>query len=83
MEGRRDTGDMVDRVLVPGEARAEAAATLLRRLEDLVVAYAAVPADVRRERLEADADRITGEVARYLQSARAQITPARGVPARG
>jgi hypothetical protein len=79
----RETGGMVERVLVPGEARAEAAATLLRRLEDLVVSYAAVPADDRRDRLEADADRITGEVARYLQAARAQITPVRGVPTRG
>ncbi len=47
---------------------------LLGRLEDLVVAYASLPADERLEVLSRDADRITGEVARYLQAARHQIT---------
>jgi hypothetical protein len=64
---------MVDRVLTPTEARAEAAAVLLRRLEDLVVTYAALPSPERGERLGEDADKITGEVGRYLQAARAQI----------
>jgi hypothetical protein len=64
---------MVDRALTPDDARAEAAAVLLRRLEDLVVAYAALPAEERDERLGEDADKITGEVGRYLQAARAQI----------
>ncbi|MFE7203331.1 hypothetical protein ACFU8R_23985, partial [Pseudonocardia alni] len=76
-------GVMVERVLLPGEARAEAAAVLLQRLEDLVVAYAGVPEADRRERLEADADRITGEVARHLQAARSQVTPPRPRPRSG
>ncbi|MCE0764886.1 hypothetical protein LWC35_18520 [Pseudonocardia kujensis] len=61
-------------MLTPGETRAEAAAMLLARLEDLVVAYASLPADERVEVFSRDADRITGEVARYLQAARHQIT---------
>ncbi|MFR9805507.1 hypothetical protein ACL02T_24950 [Pseudonocardia sp. RS010] len=64
----------MERVLTPGETRAEAAAMLLGRLEDLVVAYASVSADERQDVLSRDADRITGEVARYLQAARHQIT---------
>jgi hypothetical protein len=43
----------------------------------LVGEYAAVPEEQRRDRLDADADRITGEVARYLQAARGRITPSR------
>ena len=64
----------MNRVLTPSGTRAEAAATLLARLEELVVTYAAVPRDERAERLSADADRITGEVGRYLQAARHRIT---------
>ncbi|WP_269803870.1 hypothetical protein [Pseudonocardia kujensis] len=39
-----------------------------------MVAYASVPVDERMDVLSREADRITGEVARYLQAARHQIT---------
>ncbi len=59
-----------------GGIRADAAATLLRQLEDLVVTYAGIAEGERRQRLGEEADRITGEVARILQAARRKITPA-------
>lgn len=66
---------MVDRVLMPGGTRADAVATLLSQLEDLVVTYAGIGENERGQRLAEDADRITGEVAQALQAARRKITP--------
>jgi hypothetical protein len=55
-------------------SRATVIIELLTRLEDLVVVYAALSEPERTARLNRDADRITGEVARYLHIARAGIT---------
>lgn len=55
-------------------SRATVINEFLVKLEDLVVAYATLSEPERTARLNQDADRITGEVARYLHVARAGIT---------
>lgn len=54
-------------------ARVEAITDLLRSLEGLVVEYAALPDDERADRLDRNADRITGEIGRKLHVARVRL----------
>ncbi len=56
------------------DARSAAIAELFNALEALMVAYHALPEGHRREQWSADADRITGDVARHLSTARARIS---------
>jgi hypothetical protein len=65
------------------QARAAAIAELFAALDDVLRFYRAVPEDEREERWAADADLITGEIARRLAVARACISrssPAVGGP---
>lgn len=55
----------------PSQARAEAIAELFAALDRLLRSYRAIPEDERDERWAADADLITGEIARRLAVARA------------
>ncbi len=55
------------------DARSTAIADLFGALEGLLINYQAVPEAERNRRWSADADRITGEVARYLNAARVRI----------
>ena len=48
----------------PSQARAAAIAVLFAALDDVLRSYRAVPGDEREERWAADADLITGEIAR-------------------
>ncbi len=67
----------------PSPARAAAIAELFAALDDVLRFYRAVPEDEREERWAADADLITGEIARRLAVARACISrssPAVGGP---
>ena len=54
--------------------RADAIAELFATLEDLLVAYQTLPEGERLYRWAADADRITGAVARQLSSTRTRIS---------
>ena len=54
-------------------ARYAAIADLFKALEALIADYQALPEPERVQRWSGDADRITGEVARRLAIARAQI----------
>ena len=56
---------------IPSAARAVAIAELFAALDDLLRSCRAVPEDEREERWVADADLITGEIARRLAVARA------------
>lgn len=67
---------MADRLRTSVENRAQAAATLLSGLEDIVVIYAGIPEDQRQEMLAQEAERITAAVAQLLQAARRKIAPA-------
>jgi hypothetical protein len=54
--------------------RSAAVADLFGALEDLMIHYGTLPEDERAARWSADADRITGEIARHLHSARRRIS---------
>jgi hypothetical protein len=58
----------------PSPGRAVAIAELFAALDDLLRSYRGVPEDKREERWAADADLITGEIARRLAVARACIS---------
>ena len=55
-------------------ARAVAIAELFTALEGLLITYHALPDAERTEAWSADADRITGEVARHLSGARGRLS---------
>jgi hypothetical protein len=55
------------------QARSAAVAELFDALEGLLIAYQALPDDERAQRWSGDADRITGEVARHLCTARTRL----------
>jgi hypothetical protein len=55
-------------------ARAAAIADLFDALEGIMIHYGALPEHERAARWAADADRITGEVARHLHAARLRIS---------
>jgi hypothetical protein len=57
-------------------ARAAAIADLFDALEALMIHYAALPEGERSVRWSADADRITGGIARHLHGARHRISVA-------
>ena len=50
----------------PSQARAVAIADLFAALDNVLRSYRAIPEDEREERWAADADLITGEIARRL-----------------
>ena len=54
-------------------ARSAAVAELFDALEGLLIAYQALPEEDRARRWSGDADRITGEVARHLCTARTRL----------
>ena len=56
------------------DTRSAAIAELFNALESLMVAYHALPDGHRLEQWSVDADRITGDVARHLSTARARIS---------
>lgn len=55
------------------QAREAAVAELFGALEGLLIAYQALPDEDRARRWSGDADRITGEVARHLCTARTRL----------
>jgi hypothetical protein len=55
------------------QARSSAVAELFDALEGLLIAYQALPDEDRAQRWAGDADRITGEVARHLCTARTRL----------
>jgi hypothetical protein len=55
------------------QARSAAVAELFDALEGLLIAYQALPDEDRAQRWAGDADRITGEVARHLCTARTRL----------
>ena len=55
------------------DARSAAVAELFDALEGLLIAYHALPDGERTQRWSGDADRITGEVARHLCTARSRL----------
>jgi hypothetical protein len=73
--------------LTPSQARAAAITELSAALETLLGSYRSMPDDEREDRLAADADLITGEIARRLAVARAGMShtfrPAGGLSAQG
>jgi hypothetical protein len=58
------------------DARAAAIGDLFAALEDLMIRYGTLPEDERPARWSADAERITGEIARHLHGARHRIAAA-------
>ena len=58
----------------PPQTRAAAINELFATLDDLLRSYRSVPDDEREDRLAADADLITGEIARRLAIARATMS---------
>jgi hypothetical protein len=66
--------DNVDNPQTPSQARAAAITELFAALDTLSRTYQSVPDDQRDERLAADADLITGEIARRLAVARATMS---------
>ena len=58
----------------PTQTRAAAINELFATLDDLLRSYRSVPDDEREDRLAADADLITGEIARRLAIARAAMS---------
>ena len=54
-------------------ARTAAVADLFAALEGLLISYSALPDEDRERRWSGDADRITGEVARHLGTARTRL----------
>jgi len=65
----------------PTQTRAAAINELFTALDDLLHSYRSVPDDEREDRLGADADLITGEIARRLAIARAAMPHAFPHPA--
>ena len=59
-------------------ARSSAVAELLAALEELTADYRGLPESERILRCEAEADRITAEVARHLHTARSRLSSAYG-----
>jgi hypothetical protein len=57
-------------------ARSAAIADLFAALEDLMIHYRTLPEAERPSHWSADADRITGEIARHLHAARHRISGA-------
>jgi hypothetical protein len=57
-------------------ARTAAISDLFAALEDLMIHYGTLPEAERRSNWSADADRITGEIARHLHAARHRISGA-------
>jgi hypothetical protein len=73
--GRGSKQDNVDTPhLTPSLAKAAAITELFAALETLLASYKSVPDDEREDRLAADADLITGELARRLAVARARAS---------
>jgi hypothetical protein len=73
--GRGSKQDNVDTPhLTPSLAKAAAITELFAALETLLASYKSVPDDEREDRLAADADLITGEIARRLAVARARAS---------
>jgi hypothetical protein len=65
----------------PSQVRAAAITELFAALKTLLASYESVPDDEREDRLAADADLITGEIARRLAVARARMShPSPGRP---
>ena len=64
---------MTDPAGAAARARSSAVAELFDALEGLLIAYQALPDADRTQRWSGDADRITGEVARHLCTARARL----------
>lgn len=64
---------MAASITPPATARAGVITDLLRSVEKLVAGYAALPDDERTDRLDQDADRITGEISRQLHVARIRL----------
>jgi len=58
----------------PTQARAAAINELFTALDNLLHSYRSVPDDEREDRLDAEADLITGEIARRLAIARAAMS---------
>jgi hypothetical protein len=67
--------------MTPSQARAAAIVELFAALDDLLALYRAVPDDQREDRWAADAEMITGEIARRLAVARASISHSSPHPA--
>ncbi len=65
------------------QARSAAVAELFGALEGLLIAYQALPDADRAERWSGDADRITGEVARHLCTARTRLARTHPQPEAG
>lgn len=63
-------------------ARSAAIEDLFQALDRLMTTYQALPQIERTERWSADADRITGEIARHLHGARRRVS-ANAAPPRG
>lgn len=64
----------MDTPQTPSEPRAAAIADLFAALDTLLRTYRSVPDDERDERLAADANLITGEIARRLAVTRAAMS---------
>ena len=58
----------------PTQLRAAAINKLFTAVENLLRSYRSVPEEEREDRLAADADLITGEIARRLAIARAEMS---------
>ena len=58
----------------PTQTRAAAITELFAALDNMLCSYRSVPDDERDDRLAADADLITGEIARRLAVARAAMS---------
>ncbi|HEY2206151.1 MAG TPA: hypothetical protein VGH99_16880 [Pseudonocardia sp.] len=60
------------------DTRVDVVDELLTRLQGLIAHHHALPSSERAARSARDAERITGEVARHLSTARARLAVARG-----
>ena len=65
--------DMSSPARSAANARSAAVADLFDALEGLLIAYQALPDEDRAQRWSGDADRITGEIARHLGTARSRL----------
>jgi hypothetical protein len=70
---RSSEGPVPDRHTL--QDRGAAIADLFTGLEEILFAYQFLPEAERRRRLAADADRITGEIARRLAATRTRLSP--------
>jgi hypothetical protein len=59
--------------LNPATIRSDTAAEPLNQLRALVLSYRTLPAPERAARLDRDAERITGDIARHLTAAREKL----------